>query len=298
MIDRAAGSVRQTHLAVTHRPYRTAAPARFLMCRPEHVDAACASGAWMRPELPTSQEVALRQWTSLRATLEELGHEVELIDAVAGLPDMVFAANGALIHGDRAVVARFRHPERAPESAHFEAWLAGAGFTVNRCEHSFEGAGDVAVVPGRDLALAGYGLRTDRSAHDELARCLGVDVLSVELVDERFHHLDTALSPLDERTALYVPDAFTAEGIALITSVFPETFAVPHNEAKRLAANAISDGWSVFVPHEARTTAAWLRSRGFRPVPLPVTELRKSGGGLRCCVLRLGAPVRDHVNRP
>ena len=280
------------------RPRRTVVPARFLMCRPEHFDVAYAINAWMRPELPTSQEVALRQWTALRATLEELGHEVELVDAVANLPDMVFAANGALVHGDRAVVARFRHPERAPEAAHYGAWLAGAGFAVHHCEHSFEGAGDVALVPERSVAIAGYGLRTDRRAHDELARCLGLDVLSVELVDERFYHLDTALSPLDERTALYVPDAFTAEGVALITSVFPEAFPVPHNEAKRLAANAISDGCSVLVPHEARTTAAWLRSRGFRPVPLPVTELRKSGGGLRCCVLRLGAPVRDHVNRP
>jgi len=272
------------------RPRRIAAPARFLMCRPEHFDVTYAINTWMRPELPTSQEVALRQWTTLRSTLEELGHEVALVDAVAGLPDMVFAANGALVHRDRAVVARFLHPERAPEAAHYGAWLAGAGFAVHHCEHSFEGAGDVAAVPGRDLAIAGYGQRTDRRAHAELSRWLGLDVVSVELVDERFYHLDTALSPLDERTALYVPDAFTDEGIALITSVFPETFAVPHNEAKRLAANAVSDGCSVLVPHEARTTAAWLRSRGFRPVPLPVTELRKSGGGLRCCVLGLGAP--------
>ncbi|MEZ5411572.1 MAG: hypothetical protein R2761_26300 [Acidimicrobiales bacterium] len=279
------------------RPRRTVVPARFLMCRPEHVEVTYAVNAWLRPELPTSQEVAVRQWTALRSTLEELGHEVELIDAVAGLPDMVFAANGALIHGDRAVVARPRHPERHLEATWYEAWLTGAGFDVHHCEHSFEGAGDVTVVPGRDLAIAGYGLRTDRAAHAQLARCLGLDVLSVELVDERFCHLDAALSPLDERTALYAPDAFTAEGVALITSVFPEAFPVPHNEAKRLAAAAISDGWSVLVPHEARTTAGWLRSRGFRPVPLPVTELRRSGGGLRCCVLRLGSPVRDRLNQ-
>lgn len=267
------------------------------MCRPEHLDAGDPGRAWMGPEVPTRREVALRQWTALRATLEELGHQVDLIDAVAGLPAMVFVANGAVIHGGRAVAARFRHPERAPEAAHHEAWLAGAGFAVHRCEHSFEGAGDVAVVPGRDLAIAGYGQRTDRRAHAELGCSLGLDVLSVELTDERFHHLDTALSPLDERTALYVPDAFTAAGVALITSLFPDSFPVPHNEAKRLAANAISDGSSVLLPHEARTTAAWLRSRGFRPVPLPVTELRTSGGGLRRCVLRLGAPVRDGVIR-
>ncbi len=267
------------------------------MCRPEHVEVGDPGRAWMGPELPTRREVALRQWTALRTTLEELGHQVDLIDAVAGLPAMVFVANGAAIHGDRAVAARFRHPERAPEAAHHEAWLAGAGFTVHRCEHSFEGAGDVAVVPGRDLAIAGYGPRTDRRAHTELAHSLGLDVLSVELTHERFHHLDTALSPLDERAALYVPDAFTAAGVALITSVFPDSFPVPHNEAKRLAANAISDGCSVLVPHEARTTAAWLRGRGFRPVPLPVTELRTSGGGLRRCVLRLGAPVGDGVIR-
>ncbi len=267
-------------------------PGRFLMCRPERFAVTSAVNAWSRPERPTSQEVALRQWAALRATLEDLGHQVELIEAVPGRPDMVFAANVALVHGGRAAVAPLRHRGRAPEAARYAAWLAGAGYTVHRCEHSFEGAGDVVVVPGRDLALAGWGSGTDRQAHAELARGLGLDVLSVELVDERFHHLGTALSPLDERAALYVPDAFTAEGVALVTSVFPESFAVPHNEAKRLAANAISDGCAVLVPHEARTTAGWLRSRGFRPVPLPVTELRRNGGGLRCCVLPLGAPVR------
>ena len=45
------------------------------------------------------------------------------------LPDLVFAANGGIVIGYRALLPRFRHPERAVETQEFGAALAGSAWT-------------------------------------------------------------------------------------------------------------------------------------------------------------------------
>ncbi|GAA3418446.1 hypothetical protein GCM10018952_54150 [Streptosporangium vulgare] len=65
------------------------------MCRPDHFAVEYAINPWMHPESGADREVAIRQWETLRSAYEDLGHRVSLIDPVEGLPDMVFAANGA-----------------------------------------------------------------------------------------------------------------------------------------------------------------------------------------------------------
>ena len=46
----------------------------------------------------------------------------------------------------------------------------------------------------RSMVLAGFGFRTDRRAHHEIAELIGMPLISLELVDPRFYHLDTALA--------------------------------------------------------------------------------------------------------
>ena len=60
--------------------------------------------------------------------------------------------------------------------------------------HVNEGEGDFLVVGG--LVLAGTGFRTDPGAHTEVQELFGVPVISLQLVDPRFYHLDTALAVL------------------------------------------------------------------------------------------------------
>ena len=96
---------------------RSATARRYLMCRPEHFEVSYAINPWMDPARPVDRARALRQWEHLKATYERLGHTVDLLEPVPGLPDMVFAANGALVYGGRALGARFTFPQRAAEAA-------------------------------------------------------------------------------------------------------------------------------------------------------------------------------------
>src|SRR5918997_1228229 len=139
---------------------------RFLMCRPTYFAVTYRINPWMDPTAPYDNALAVRQWETLRQTFLDLGHTVDLIDPVPGLPDMVFAANGATVVDGRVLLARFRYEQRAAEADAYRTWFAGHGYTeVREPVLINEGEGDY-LVAGRRI-LAGTGFRTDRNAHAE-----------------------------------------------------------------------------------------------------------------------------------
>jgi N-dimethylarginine dimethylaminohydrolase len=56
-----------------------------------------------------------------------------------------------------------------------------------------------------------------------------------------------------------------------------------------LGLNAVSDGRHVVLAEQATALARQLAARGFEPVPVDMSELRKAGGGAKCCTLELRA---------
>jgi N-dimethylarginine dimethylaminohydrolase len=270
---------------------RVATARSYLMCPPEYFAVTYAINPWMRPDSPVDPGRALRQWAGLRATYESLGHSVATISPVAGLPDMVFAANGATVIDGTVLGVRFRHPERAGEAAAYLSWFRSHGYPrVHEPAFVNEGEGDILVagdpVVG-ETVLAGYGFRSDVRAAEELQTVFGRRVVSLRLVDPRFYHLDTALCVLDASTAMYYPAAFDDAGRAALTSVFDELIEAKDEDAEVLGLNAVSDGRHVVLARQAHGLARSLSSRGFVPVPVDMSELLKAGGGAKCCTLEL-----------
>ncbi|NHC46529.1 dimethylargininase [Motilibacter aurantiacus] len=256
------------------------------MCPPDHFTVAYAINPWMRPGTGVDVGLARRQWDALRCTYLELGHAVEVIDPVPGLPDMVYAANGGLVVGGRALGARFVHAERAAEGPAYLEWLVRAGLEGARePEHLNEGEGDFLVVGG--LILAGTGFRTSPAAHAEVQGFFGRRVVSLELVDPRFYHLDTALAVLDDSTVAYLPAAFSRSSRQVLESLFPDALIADERDAAVLGLNAVSDGRHVVLAAAATGLVAALRERGFDPVPVDLSELLKGGGGVKCCTLEV-----------
>src|ERR1700685_4757268 len=110
------------------RPVRRATARRYLMCPPDHFAVNYAINPWMRPEVPVDAVTAMRQWAVLRQTYLELGHDVRTIEPVPGLPDMVFAANGATVVDGTVLGARFRYPQRAAEGGAYLQWFRDQGY--------------------------------------------------------------------------------------------------------------------------------------------------------------------------
>jgi N-dimethylarginine dimethylaminohydrolase len=107
------------------------------------------------------------------------------------------------------------------------------------------------------------------------------------LVDPRYYHLDTAVAVLDATTIAWLPEAFTPASQAVVRERFPEAVVADPADAAVLGLNAVSDGRHVVLPAPATRLAAALAERGFVPVPIDLSELRKGGGGPKCCTLEV-----------
>ncbi|MBO0831562.1 MAG: amidinotransferase [Actinobacteria bacterium] len=276
---------------MTHstRPARTARPRTYLMCPPEHFDVVYAINPWMDPATPVDAALAMRQWQRLRRVFTDLGHTVHTITPQPGLPDMVFAANGATVVGGSVLGARFRYPQRRREAAAYLGWFRANHFAapgqIRESQIVNEGEGDI-VFAGKAI-LAGHGFRTDYAVAGELADLFGLPVISLRLVDPRFYHLDTALTVLADDTAAYYPAAFDDNSRAALANYFPELIEAKDEDAEVLGLNAVSDGRHVVLPEQATSLAAQLAESGFTPIGVNLSELRKAGGGPKCCTLEL-----------
>lgn len=255
------------------------------MCRPTHFAVTYRINPWMDPTAPYDNALAVRQWETLRQTFLDLGHTVELIEPLPGLPDMVFAANGATVVDGRVLAVQFRDPERADEAPAYKAWFEEAGFPVFSPKYTNEGEGDI-LLAGEYL-LAGTGFRTVHAAHAETQEVLQRPVITLQLVDPAYYHLDTALCVLDESTVAYLPAAFSPGSQAVLRRLFPDAILATESDAAVLGLNAVSDGRTVVLPVQATGLAAALRERGYETVGVDVSELRKAGGGPKCCTLEV-----------
>jgi N-dimethylarginine dimethylaminohydrolase len=258
----------------------------YLMCPPEYFAVQYKINPWMNPDRPVDAALAMRQWQRLSEVYRGLGHTVRTITPEPGLPDMVFAANGATVIDGKVLGARFRYPQRQPEAAAYLNWFRGHGYgQIRESAVLNEGEGDI-VFAGRAI-LAGYGFRSDEAVRDELTELFGLPVISLRLVDPRFYHLDTALVVLDSDTAAYYPAGFDDASRAALTSHFSELIEVKDEDAEVLGLNAISDGHNVVLPEQATGFAAQLTAAGFNTVGVDMSELLKAGGGPKCCTLEL-----------
>lgn len=267
---------------------------RYLMCRPSHFTVSYSINPWMEPSRPTDTNLAVQQWQALYDTYVSLGHEIEVIDPLEGLPDMVYTANGGFVIDGIAYGPKFRFRERAAEAPAFIDWFAANGFEVAEPVEVNEGEGDFLLVG--DTILAGTGFRSTGDSHREVGEVFSREVVSLTLTDPRFYHLDTALAVLDpvegpggvERANIaYLPNAFDERSQAILRERFPDAIRVSDADGSVFGLNSASDGKNVIISPRAKGFEAQLRERGYTPVLVDLSELLLGGGGIKCCTLEL-----------
>lgn len=260
-----------------------------LMCEPIHFRIAYEINPWMRRANAVVGPRALEQWRALRRVLVDLGVEVDLVEHQQAVPDMTFTANAGVVVGRRFIPSNFRFPERQPEAALFVQWFAGRGYDVATIHepHYWEGEGDV--LPADGQVFAGYRFRTEFRALDHLDELLGTTSIRLELVDDRFYHLDTCFCPLSAGRALYYPGAFSADARATLARSVPDLIEVPAGEAERFACNAVLVDGTVVLNIGCPVTRSEIERRGLRSAETPTDEFIKAGGSVKCLLLMLDA---------
>jgi N-dimethylarginine dimethylaminohydrolase len=261
--------------------------AQILMCPPDYYGVEYEINPWMSRQKQPDHALAVQQWTDLRAALQAAGAHTLLLTPVAGLPDMVFTANAAIVYRDQAVLARFRFPQRQGEEAHDAAWLTAAGFHVRRLQEGvfFEGAGD-ALFCG-DTLFAGYRIRSDVRGHQQIGEMFSCRVIPLELIDPYYYHLDTCFCPLAPGVAIYFPGAFDDYGRKVLAEHVPQLIPVTADEAQGFACNAVVVGQTVITNAGCPQLHQALAARGFTPLATPLDEFVKAGGSAKCLTLRL-----------
>jgi N-dimethylarginine dimethylaminohydrolase len=276
-------------------------PPHFLMTDPRHYDVRYQINPWMRPDAwradPGPRLAAARVASSqLRAALQKAGAIVESMDGVAGLPDLVFPANAAIVLDGRVLLARFRYPERQGEEAVFRAAFEalkrrGVVKEIAQLPEGVlqEGAGDCIWDAARGLFWAGYGQRSTPDSVAAIQETFGQKTLALELASDRFYHLDTCFCPLSGGKLLYYPPAFTAEALAAIHAhVRPEDrIAASDEEAAAFCVNAVNLGEHLIVAEPPPVLREKLQAHGFTVSGIDLAPFILSGGGAYCLTLRL-----------
>jgi N-dimethylarginine dimethylaminohydrolase len=276
---------------------------RYLMCPPEHFGVLYEINPWMHREVRVDPDRARQQWEGLKATLEEAGAKIELLDPSPDLPDLVFTANAGVVNtaveidGAQFVPSRFRHPQRQPEVPHDVAWFEAHGFTVDWLPEDVhhEGAGDA--LPFGNVLLSGYRFRSDAASHAYLSRLTGAAVRSVELADERLYHLDLTFCPLDDRRAIVAPDGWDRYGRKVVEALVPEPLALDLGQALAFCANSIVVGTTVVMPSCPPEVGRRLEAWGFDVAVCAVDEFLKAGGACRCLTLALDVTLGPQGTR-
>jgi len=266
-------------------PARTATKRTVLMCRPDFFTVVYRINPWMDPAMPTDTGLAVRQWQALYDIYVELGFDVQLIDPIEGLPDMVYAANGGYVIDGIAYGASFTYPERQPEGPAYMEWFHGAGFDVRVPQNVNEGEGDFLLVG--DVILAGTGFRSASNSHEEVAAIFGREVVTLNLVNPSFYHLDTAIAVLDDTNIAYLESAFDEESLVKLRERYPDAIIATEEDAAVLGLNSYSDGYNVVIASRAKDFERQLRERGYNPIGVDLSELLLGGGGVKCCTLEL-----------
>ncbi|HBR88224.1 MAG TPA: N-dimethylarginine dimethylaminohydrolase, partial [Microbacterium sp.] len=181
-----------------------------------------------------------------------------------------------------------------PEGPAFMDWFGQNGFEVVAPREVNEGEGDFLLVG--DTILAGTGFRSTGDSHGEVGEVFGREVVSLNLVDPRFYHLDTAIAVLDpvqgpggvdHANIAYLPGAFDEPSRAILAERYPDAIRVSDEDGAVFGLNSASDGRNVIISPRAKGFETQLRERGYHPVLVDLSELLLGGGGIKCCTLEL-----------
>ncbi len=283
-----------------------------LMSGVEYLDVKAAINPFMDDSVHIDRDKASIEHVAIRAALKKAGVRVIQVTPPADCQDGVYAANWALVRGDKAVLASLPNARKA-EEAYAEQVLKDLGKTVYHVPDGLHFSGQGDALPCGQYLFCGSGYRSDLEAQHFAAQTLGYERVQLRTVPKRnllghpvtnktsgwpdsyFYDIDLALAvlraPTDTEKGLiaWCPDAFSHESQKKLRAFDAvDKLEVSLHEAKKVfACNLVSTGETVVMGAHAPNLTAELKKRGFKLLTPEISELAKGGGYIRCTTLTL-----------
>lgn len=272
---------------------------------------------------------AIRQWRHFVDELMDLGVYVLTVPPVKKYPGMVFPANAGVVierneckpFSEKIFVLSNLTPGRLGEDVYYREYFTRLGFQIQQSIYKFEGEADFFPAgpyyiftygkvirqkfvfhPGLPPYKRIYGFRTDIRSRESLQKLIPYrEIISCELMDERFYHGDTALcsfGPDFSFLLAYLPALDRKSGDQLKEKFKDKLIVLNQEDALRYAANSIYaetlEGKFMIMPAGvSRRLMDQVKEIGAIPVQIDVSEFfEKGGGSLKCMILDLG-PVAE-----
>jgi N-dimethylarginine dimethylaminohydrolase len=255
---------------------------------------------------------AIHEHKIIHDLLVQAGIKVIKVPSPTNCQDGVYAANWAVVRGDKAVLARLPNA-RHDEEAYAEKVLTYLGKKVYHLPAGLKFSGQGDCLACGELLFCGSGYRSDVAAQTFVAKKLGYKRIQLKAVpqldstgkptintssgwpDSFFYDLDLAIAiikaPIDNQKGLiaYCPDAFTPKSRQLLEKLDEvDKIEVSIKEAEQgFATNLVSTGETVVMSAHAPKLTKELRRRGLAVLTADITELSKGGGFIRCITLTI-----------
>ena len=213
-------------------------------------------------------------------------------------PDAVFPNNvfgtmpGKLIVGAMRHAVRRRETDRADIRAFFTDLLAYEIVDLSTKGFAAELTGSLVIDHARRIGFCGLSERCDRDGAQAMHDAFGLKLTYCFDLSPGEYHTNVVLAVLASRGIIVAADGFAdAETVDAIAHVYGDrVLRIDPAQKAAFAGNAITlSGDAVWMSERAAASLStaqrdMLSSWGFDVRSVPLAEIEKAGGSLRCCV--------------
>ena len=290
--------------ARAHPVTRPATPRGALLVTPVGFrldDETAADNRYVQLAASVSEAAALAEHRALAEAISG-SLPVSIFAGDPSTPDAVFPNNAFATVPGRAIVGRMRHGVRRGETAHGDVrrhLVERLGYELTdlsgRADLVAELTGPLVLDRGRGVGYCGLSERCDRRGAEAMHAAFGLELTFVFELAPGEYHTNVFMSVLASRAVVLHEGSFRdPEAPRAIAELYGErVLRLSDAEKSAFAGNclALSDSevWmsaraaAALRPESRAALASW----GFRVRSVPLDEIEKAGGSLRCCVAEI-----------
>lgn len=268
----------------------------FLMCPPDHFAAHFLFNPWLTIDNDVDTQLAAEQWRAVRRAIVAAGGEVKEIPPSPYDTAMVYTRDNAWVYAPQKVLMlRSVGLRGMREPKLLKRWFKNAQFVVTELPRGMHLEGGNLLWRDEYTLIAGYKPGEDMAAYQWLVDFYrqqtgkAIEVIFVRLPNEKYLHLDMAVSFLGKNGVLVYPPALNLGESWRDAALWDGRQVIELQEEEEFfGANLVEVNDTVIATSITSATQAALEKLGYTVVLVDVSEFIKGGGGPHCLTLDIG----------